>query len=109
GRADDCVRTRDGRLVNLEVVAAGLRGAPGVGAAVVVPLAGAAGTAFGAVLQMDAVGSLASVRESIAATLPGWALPRAITVVRELPRLPNGKPDRLACLGLLSSDEGASS
>ncbi|HUR34047.1 MAG TPA: AMP-binding protein, partial [Vicinamibacterales bacterium] len=47
GRADDCVRTRDGRLVNLEVVAAGLRGAPGVGAAVVVPLAGAAGTAFG--------------------------------------------------------------
>lgn len=102
GRADDCVRTRDGRLVNLEAVADALRSVGGVRAAVVLPVSGSAGSSFGAVLQCAPGITLESMREPIAATLPAWALPRRFVIVEELPRLPNGKPDRLGCLALLS-------
>ncbi len=102
GRIDDCVRTREGRLVNLEAVAAALRNLRGVRAAVVLPLESAAGTSFGAVLQGEPGLSLDDVRRAAGAALASWALPRAMHLVPELPRLPNGKPDRLACMVLLA-------
>ncbi len=107
GRIDDCVRTREGRLVNLEAVAAALRSLDGVGAAVVVPLESTSGTSFGAVLQGTASLSLDAVRRAAGQALPAWALPRAIHLVPELPRLSNGKPDRLACMLLLSGGASA--
>jgi len=103
GRIDDCVRTREGRLVNLEAVAEALRNLDGVRAVVVVPIAGAVGTSFGAVLQGDATLSLDAVRRAAGVALPAWALPRAMHLVPDLPRLSNGKPDRLACVVLLTS------
>lgn len=103
GRMDDCVRTREGRLVNLEAVAAALRNLDGVRAVVVVPLESGAGLSFGAVLQGDAGLSLSGLRRSAGATLAPWALPRVMQLVEELPRLANGKPDRLACMMLLAS------
>lgn len=102
GRIDDCVRTRDGRLVNLEAVAAALRELDGVRAVVVVPLAGAAGHSFGAVVETIPGRSYDAVRREAGQQLPAWALPRQLHLVPELPRLPNGKPDRLACAVLLS-------
>lgn len=103
GRIDDCVRTREGRLVNLEAVAEALRNLDGVHAVVVVPIEGPAGTSFGAVLQGAERLSLDAVRRAAGAALPPWALPRAIHLVTDLPRLSNGKPDRIACMALLSS------
>lgn len=103
GRIDDCVRTREGRLVNLEAVAAALRNLEGVRAAVVLPLEGSAGLSFGAVLQGSPSLSLDELRRVAGAALANWALPRAMVLVPELPRLPNGKPDRLACMMLLAT------
>ena len=104
GRLDDCVRTRDGRLVNLEAVAEALRAVEGVMAAVVVPLEGDAGAAFGAVLQAAPGGSLASIRQRLSGAVPSWALPRRIAVLPNVPRLFNGKPDRVLCLSILSDE-----
>ena len=53
GRLDDCIRTRENRLVNLAAVAAVIRGIRGVTDAAVVPLVGPAGSTFGAVVQCD--------------------------------------------------------
>ena len=73
--------------------------------AVVVPLVGPAGATFGAVVQCEPDLTVAAVRTSVADTLPPWSWPRALTLVRSLPRLPNGKTDRRACIALL---EGSS-
>ncbi len=102
GRLDDCVRTRDGRLVNLDAVAAMLREIDVVRDVVVLPLNGAAGPSFGAVLQCVSEPSAARLRERIAAVAPEWARPRRVEVVADLPRLANGKPDRVTCLALLA-------
>jgi acyl-CoA synthetase (AMP-forming)/AMP-acid ligase II len=62
------------------------------------------GSSYGAVVQsIDGV-SADALRRDIAAALPPSFLPRHLTVVPELPRLPNGKPDRLACAALLTSE-----
>jgi hypothetical protein len=42
------------------------------------------------------------IRARLAGTLPAWSQPRAFALVAALPRLPNGKPDRLACATLLA-------
>jgi acyl-CoA synthetase (AMP-forming)/AMP-acid ligase II len=42
------------------------------------------------------------LRAKIADTLPPWSWPRVLEVVPALPRLPNGKPDRRACVTLLT-------
>lgn len=107
GRMDDCVRTREGRLVNLEAVAQALRNLEGVRAVSVVPIHSAAGLSFGAVVQGAPHLSVEALRRAAGAALDAWALPRVLRLVPELPRLPNGKPDRLACMTLLAG--GASS
>ncbi len=103
GRMDDCIRTRENRLVNLATIAAALRGIPGVADALVVPLGGRAGVSFGAVLQCEPDLTVATVRARAADSLPPWSWPRTLELVRALPRLPNGKADRQACIALLES------
>jgi long-chain acyl-CoA synthetase len=101
GRIDDCIRTRENRLVNLATIATALRGIPGVTDAIVVPFDGRAGSSFGAVLQCEPDLTLATVRTTVADSLPPWSWPRAFELVRSLPRLPNGKADRQTCIALL--------
>jgi acyl-CoA synthetase (AMP-forming)/AMP-acid ligase II len=101
GRIDDCLRTREGRLVNLAAVAATIRGIPGVRDATVVPLDGPAGSTFGAVVQCEPGLVTTTVRAGLARVLPSWSSPRAVELVPSLPRLPSGRPDRQACIAVL--------
>jgi acyl-CoA synthetase (AMP-forming)/AMP-acid ligase II len=101
GRLDDCIRTREGRLVNLAVVAARLRDLPGVTAAVAVPLVGTAGPSFGAVVECEPGVTAQALRTGLGHVLPPWSWPRAMETVRELPRLASGRPDRRSCVALL--------
>jgi acyl-CoA synthetase (AMP-forming)/AMP-acid ligase II len=104
GRIDDCVRTREGRLVDLAAIAARLRDIRQVSEAVVVAVPGAAGASIGAVVECSDDCGLDRLRAEMAAALPSFALPRHLVVRPELPRLANGKPDRLACLTLLGCE-----
>jgi len=101
GRLDDCIRTREGRLVNLFSVANDLRSLGGVRAVEVVPLQGPAGSSFGAVVECDTSTTPTALRRQLSDTLPPWAWPRRMALVASLPRLPNGKADRSACLATL--------
>jgi acyl-coenzyme A synthetase/AMP-(fatty) acid ligase len=103
GRLDDCIRTRDGRLVNLAIVADQLRDLDGVSDAAVVPLHDSAGATFGAIVECDGGTGLAQVRRQLADALASWSTPRQIIAVTALPRLPNGKLDRLACIAALEA------
>ncbi len=101
GRVDDCIRTREGRLVNLFAVANDLRALGGVRAAEVVPLQGPGGPSFGAVVACEPSTTLTALRRQLSDTLPPWSWPRRMALVASLPRLPNGKTDRSACLATL--------
>jgi acyl-coenzyme A synthetase/AMP-(fatty) acid ligase len=101
GRVDDCIRTRENRLVNLAAVAAAIRELHGVTDVVVLPLDGPAGATFGAVVQCAASVEVGELRTHVAGVLPPWSWPRVVEVVRSLPRLSNGKTDRQACMALL--------
>src|SRR5262249_31311618 len=102
GRIDDCVRTRENRLVNLAAVATAIREIPGVTDAVVVPLERRAGARSGAVVQCAPDLARTVLRTPLADVLPPWSWPRVVEMVRALPRLSNGKTDRRACITLLS-------
>ena len=104
GRLDDCIRTREGQVVNLAAIARQLSELNGVAEVAVVPVDGQAGASFGAVLECDS--SLQALRLRISDALPAWARPRKLAVVTSLPRLPNGKPDRLACISMLGGGSG---
>lgn len=97
GRLDDCIRTREGHLVNMAAVAQLLREIHGVTEAVVVALESEMGLSFGAVVECGPEVSHDELRSRIADGLPSWARPRRFKVVSTMPRLPNGKPDRMAC------------
>jgi acyl-CoA synthetase (AMP-forming)/AMP-acid ligase II len=103
GRLDDCVRTREGRLVNLFAVADRLRHLHGVRAVEVVPIDAPAGMSVGAVLECEAATTLSALRRQLSDELPPWEWPRRMAIVASLPRLPNGKPDRRACLAVLDA------
>jgi acyl-coenzyme A synthetase/AMP-(fatty) acid ligase len=103
GRRDDAIRTRENRTVNLAHVAACLRDIDGVADAAVVPMDTAAGRSFGAVVEGGPGLTDGEIRARLAGTLPPWAQPRALALVAALPRLPNGKPDRLACATMLTA------
>ena len=100
GRIDDCVRTREGRLVNLAIVTGDLRLLTGVQEAMAVAIPSSAGTAFGAVVQCDAGVSVTDLHAQMTHVAP-WARPRTLVQVDAMPRLPNGKIDRRACARLL--------
>ena len=101
GRIDDCIRTREGRLVNLAFVANRLRTAEGVRDVAVVPLQSSAGASFGAVLECETSMTVAKLKERLGDALPHWAWPRTMAIVQSLPRLPSGKPDRRLCFDML--------
>jgi long-chain acyl-CoA synthetase len=104
GRLDDCLRTREGRLVNLGIVANSLRRAEGVRDVAVVPFQSSAGATFGAVLECEPSVTLAALKRHVSNELPDWAWPRALALVGALPRLPNGKADRQSCADVLRSE-----
>jgi O-succinylbenzoic acid--CoA ligase len=101
GRIDDCIRTRDGRLVNLAAIADLLRELRSVRGIAVVPLAGEMGSSFGAVVECTSATAASTLRGEMSDALPAWARPRKVIVVPALPKLPNGKPDRNACRAIL--------
>jgi acyl-CoA synthetase (AMP-forming)/AMP-acid ligase II len=51
----------------------------------------------------DAVGA-ADIRALVANVLPRWLRPAAVVVRREIPSLPSGKHDRVACIRLLEAE-----
>jgi acyl-CoA synthetase (AMP-forming)/AMP-acid ligase II len=106
GRIDDCIRTREGRLVNLAFIASRFRAAVGVSEAVVVPLPSSSGASFGAVIECGPVVTVATLKDALSDALPSWAWPRMMAIVPSLPRLPSGKPDRQSCAALLREQQG---
>ena len=104
GRIDDCIRTREGQLVNLAAIAEMLRTFHDVADAAVVPLPGSAGASFGAVVETRDAVSPPILHARLSETLPAWARPRRLRVVRALPRLSSGKPDRRACQAVLGNE-----
>lgn len=107
GRLDDCIRTREGHLVNLAGIAGQLREVSGITEAAVLPIDGSSGASFGAVVECTSSLSPEVLRRRIANALPAWALPRNLALVDSMPRLASGRPDRRACLALLSTQARA--
>jgi acyl-CoA synthetase (AMP-forming)/AMP-acid ligase II len=101
GRIDDCIRTRDGRVVNLAAVSDGLRDITGVRDAVALALDTSSGFSIGAVVECDSTVTSQHLRQKLAIVMPTWSLPRELALVASIPRLASGKPDRHACLAIL--------
>ncbi len=107
GRRDDAIRTRDNRTVNLAYVAERLREIDRVADAAVVAVDTPSGQSFGAVVEHEPGLTLGDIQGWLADTLPPWSRPRVLALVLALPRLPNGKPDRQACVRLLAEAASA--
>lgn len=107
GRRDDAIRTRENRTVNLAHVAARLRDIDGVADAAVMAIDTPSGWSFGAVVARERELTAGELRTKLADVLPSWSRPRALALVAALPRLPNGKTDRLACAELLGETASA--
>lgn len=103
GRLDDYVRTGSGQLVNPRTISDILESHAAVTEAVVGPVETPTGAIVGALVQASSPLHANDLRRHLAASLPRWAQPRIIDVVQELPRLPNGRPDRGACLEQLQA------
>jgi acyl-CoA synthetase (AMP-forming)/AMP-acid ligase II len=101
GRLDDAFKTPAGQLVNPAEVTAVLERCPGVAEAIVVAIPGATGSLVGAVVSRETGIDASGIRRHAARHLPAWAQPEVVVLVDRLPRLPGGKADREACLGLL--------
>jgi o-succinylbenzoate---CoA ligase len=99
GRADDVINTGGEKVVAAEVEAA-LGNFAGIRDVVVVgrpdPEWGEVVTAVVVPLTQEAPPRLADIRAHVRCKLPAYAAPRALLLVRELPMLPSGKPDREA-------------
>jgi long-chain acyl-CoA synthetase len=104
GRLDDRIRSSTGHILDPRDVIAALESFPGVTDVAVVPVETPAGTAFGAVIEAAEAIRAIDVRTHLARRLPSWTQPRAVTVVRRLPRLSTGRVDRRACVALLQTD-----
>jgi acyl-coenzyme A synthetase/AMP-(fatty) acid ligase len=101
GRLDDAFKTPTGQLVNAAEVTAVVERCPGVAEAIVVAIPGATGSLVGAVVSRETGIDASGIRQHAARHLPAWAQPEVVVLVARLPRLPGGKTDRDACLGLL--------
>lgn len=106
GRRDDTVRTGSGHLVHLGELVARLLAEPGVSDAVAVPLDTPTGPVVGALVATDGALDLAAIRTRLARGLAPALQPRILEATGELPHLPSGKPDRLACLERLRAALG---
>lgn len=101
GRLDDCIRTRAGHVVSTAVIASALENHPGICEAVVFPIGPTTEPVVAALVECVGALDMDEVREYLARTLPPWSQPRVLAQVPSLPRLPSGKPDRLACIARL--------
>jgi long-chain acyl-CoA synthetase len=101
GRLDDCIRTAAGHLVNPAEVAAAVERYRGVTDAAVVPLGDATAPVLAVLVEGEPALSVDGLRHHLATALPPWSLPRVVEPINNLPRLPGGKVDRLACIALL--------
>ncbi len=103
GRADEVINTGGEKVAPAAVVAA-LEGCPGIGEAVVVgvpdPQWGERVTAVVVPTDPERPPRLADVRSWVRRRLPAYAAPRALVLVREVPLLRSGKPDREAVRSL---------
>jgi long-chain acyl-CoA synthetase len=103
GRLDDCVRTGAGHVVDPGVVAEVLERFSGIAEAVVVPVGPAAEPVLAALVESVEPVDMNAVRAHLGRSLPGWSHPRILKRSAALPRLPTGKPDRLACIAILGA------
>ncbi|WP_433603876.1 non-ribosomal peptide synthetase/MFS transporter [Dactylosporangium sp. CA-139114] len=94
GRVDDQVKIR-GFRVELNEVASAVRGVPGVGEAVVLPV-GEAHTRRLAAWITPATADPGVVRAALRDRLPDYMVPSAFVVLDRLPLTANGKVDRTA-------------
>ena len=78
GRADACIRTAAGHLVNPDEVAAAVESYHGIKDAAVVPLGDTIDPAVGVLVEADTTLSVDDLRRHLAAILPPWSLPRVI-------------------------------
>jgi acyl-CoA synthetase (AMP-forming)/AMP-acid ligase II len=101
GRLDECFKTSSGHLVSPDGVTDALIRHPQIDNALVVPLASPRGVLIGALVQTRGTLGGDDVRRHAARLLPPWAQPHVVDVTDALPRLPGGKPDRLACIARL--------
>jgi long-chain acyl-CoA synthetase len=101
GRRDECFKTPAGYLVSPDGITEVLTGHPAVHEALVVPLASPRGVLIGALVQAAGPLDADDVRRHAARSLPPWAQPQIVEVTDALPRLPGGKPDRLASIARL--------
>ena len=100
---DDAIRTRENRLVNLSLSRRRFGRSRASPTRSWCRSTAPAGSTFGAVVQCGPELAITTVQTSVADTLPPWSWPRAVTLVPSLPRLPNGKTDRRACIALLGA------
>jgi acyl-CoA synthetase (AMP-forming)/AMP-acid ligase II len=101
GRMDDCFRTGAGHIVSTATIASALETHPRIVEAVVVPIGPATEPVLAALIECVGALDMDEVREQLARMLPPWSQPRVLAQVHALPRLPSGKPDRLACIARL--------
>ncbi|SCF45897.1 class I adenylate-forming enzyme family protein [Micromonospora mirobrigensis] len=106
GRADHLFKT-GGYFVNPQEIEQELQRIPGVAEAVVVPMADdARGHVPAAVISGPADMDTDQLRHALRAVLAPYKVPRHMTVVASLPRLPVGKVDRGAARRLLEQEAG---
>lgn len=103
GRVDDCFKTPAGHLVNPAEIARAFERCAGVREVAVVPLGREFGSAIGVLVAGADTLDVEALREHATRHLPAWCRPHAVLVVPELPRLPRGKVDRLACIARLGA------
>ncbi|GLU50204.1 non-ribosomal peptide synthetase [Nocardiopsis ansamitocini] len=107
GRVDDQVKVGGYRIEPGEVEAA-LCAVPHVAAAIAVVIGGAAPRlAAAVVLASDRIPEPDGLAARAAELLPAYMVPEHIEVWPELPRTPNGKPDRSAAALALTEGAGA--
>ncbi len=106
GRADDVINTGGEKVVPV-VVEGALAGLGSVREVAVVGLPDAVwGERVAAIIvpaDPDAPPGLAELREQVRDKLPGYAAPRAVIYVNEIPMLASGKPDRLKLKSIAAS------
>lgn len=106
GRADQQVKIR-GFRVELGEVESALLAVDGVRQGAVVPHRSGSDVELIAYVVNDQKGNDAAtaLRQALSATLPQHMLPSKVVFLTELPRLPNGKIDRVALAGMSESND----
>jgi len=106
GRADSQIKLR-GLRIELGEIDYHLRSCAGVSDALVFADATPAlGQYIAALISSDAVLNADAIWSRLAAALPNYMLPARLVIVDDLPRLPNGKIDRVAAKHIATNAQG---